>query len=483
MSLITVLRRMQLAQVRGISGLGFGDKDTIFALSTPHGKSAISIIRISGNEAMPALQTLTDSANRISPRRASLRKLLDPISRQPLDRAVVLWFPRGGSYTGEDTVELHLHGSPAIIRATLRALRSLCGLRPAQPGEFTQRALRNDRMSLLEVEALGDLVDSETEMQRRAAFNQLEGRLTRLYGQWTDKLLGAVASMEAHIDFSETEALGGSLATESLKTADEVLYSVSQFLEDSQLRERIRTGMTVAIIGPPNVGKSSLLNLLSQREVAITSPTPGTTRDIVECRLEVGGVPVSLCDTAGLRATRDVIECEGIRRAIARAESADVVVAVLDACEVRSGMEVAENLELIGRNISCDVNSILKSSSASYILVNKCDLLDTRPELRNAHFISCKTNEGVSEFLEDLSLKVTALLECGVDDDVIVVGERHKFHLSEVVDSLKRALVSDDVPISAEYLRHSLCHLGHITGKVGVEDVLDRIFSKFCIGK
>ncbi|KAI6656470.1 tRNA modification GTPase GTPBP3, mitochondrial [Oopsacas minuta] len=468
---------------RNISGLGYGDKDTIFALSTPPGKSAISIIRITGDHALPTLHALIQSTNKITPRKAVLRRVYSPITIEPIDRAVVLWFPEGGSFTGEDTVELHLHGSPAVIRATLRCLRGVKWLRPAQPGEFTQRALANGRMSLLEVEALSELVNSETEMQRKVALSHMEGQLTRVYEKWTEQLIGAVANMEAHIDFSESESLGSSLAAESMITADEVLQSVTQFLKDSQIRDRIKNGFTVVIIGPPNVGKSSLMNLLSQREVAITSPTPGTTRDIVECRLEIGGMMVSVCDTAGLRATSDQIECEGIGRAIIRAKEADIIVAVLDVSEVSDFPDVTQSLRLIGRSINCDILKIMTSCDASYILVNKSDLLDNRPEIKNAQYISCKDNQGVSEFLESLSVRIGTLIECGLNDDVIIVGERHQYHLTEVASSLSEAIESTDTGISAEYLRHSLYHLGHITGKIGVENILSRIFSKFCIGK
>ena len=468
---------------RHISGLGVGERDTIFALSTPHGKSAISIIRISGPQALPTLHALLNSTNRIPPRRAVVRKVLNPATLEPLDRGVILWFPRGGSFTGEDTIELHLHGSVAVIRATLRALRGVKWLRPAEPGEFTRRALENGQMTLLEVEALSELVNAETEMQRKVALSHLEGQLRREYEKWTDQLMGAVAQMEAHIDFSESESLGSSLAAESLVAAREVLTSVTQFLKDSKLRDRIHNGFSVVIIGPPNVGKSSLINVLSQREVAITSPTPGTTRDTLECRLELGGLNVSVCDTAGLRATCDPVECEGISRAIFRAKEADVLVAVLDASEVSCGRDVAHSLNLIGRSVGCDINDVLRSRGGSYILVNKSDLLDNRPEMRNVRFISCKTNEGVSEFLESLSQKIVSLMESGLSCDTIVVSERHQYHLEEVAASLREVLESGDVAISAEYLRHSLCHLGHITGKVGVEDILSRIFSKFCIGK
>lgn len=468
---------------RNISGFGFCEKDTIFALSTPHGKSAISIIRISGEHALSALHALLQSTNRVTPRRAVLRKVFDPTTLEQIDRAVVLWFPRGGSFTGEDTVELHLHGSPAVIRATLRSLRGVKWLRPAQAGEFTQRALSNGQMNLLEVEALSELVNSETEMQRKVALSQMEGQLTRVYEKWTEQLIGAVTNMEAYLDFSESESLGGSLAAESLQTAEEVLESVTRFLKDSLLRDRIRNGYTVVIIGPPNVGKSSLMNLLSQREVAITSPTPGTTRDVVECRLEIGGMVVSVCDTAGLRATSDQIEREGIERAISRAREADVIVAVLDASEVSGGCDVTQSLKLIGETIDCDIHGIMRSCDASYILVNKSDLLDNRPEIRNAQYISCKENEGVSEFLESLRMRIGSETECGLKGDVIVVGERHQYHLREVSSALGEALASGDTAVSAEYLRHGLYHLGHITGEIGVENILSRIFSTFCIGK
>ena len=468
---------------RGISGLGVGERDTIFALSTPHGKSAISIFRISGDRALPALHALLNSTNQIPPRRAVLRRVFVPGTRAPLDRGVVMWFPRGGSFTGEDTVELHLHGSLAVIRATLRALRGVKWLRPAEPGEFTKRALLNGQMTLLEVEALSELVNAETETQRKVALSHLEGQLMREYQKWTDQLMAAVAQMEAHIDFSESESLGGSLAGESLVAAEEVLSSVTQLLRDSQLRDRIHRGFSVAIIGAPNVGKSSFMNLLSRRDVAITAPTPGTTRDTLECRLEIGGVIVSVCDTAGLRATSDPVEREGISRALIRAKEADVLVAVLDASEVSSGADVAQAIDLIGQSVGCDLNGILNSRGASYILVNKSDLLDNLPDVRNARFISCRTNQGVSGFLETLSLKIGSLMECGLSDDTIVVAERHQHHLEEVAASLKEALSSGDVAISAEYLRHSLCHLGHITGTIGVENILSRIFSTFCIGK
>ncbi|HVY02534.1 MAG TPA: tRNA uridine-5-carboxymethylaminomethyl(34) synthesis GTPase MnmE, partial [Caulobacterales bacterium] len=303
-------------------------RDTIFALATGAGRAGVAIVRLSGPDAGAALELMGNQALP-APRVASRRWLTDPASGAPIDDALALWFPAPASFTGEDVCELHIHGGPAVIAATLAVLGALPGLRPALPGEFTRRAFEHGKMDLTAAEGLADLVDAETEGQRRQALRQMEGGLAEIYEGWRARLIEALALYEAEIDFPD-EGLPDALAARGRAVLAALASEVAAHLADAHRGERVRDGFRIAIIGPPNAGKSSLLNALTARETAIVSDIPGTTRDVVEARLVIGGFPVWIADTAGLRAARDVIEAEGVRRALARAEQSDLRIGVLD---------------------------------------------------------------------------------------------------------------------------------------------------------
>ncbi|CAM4628779.1 unnamed protein product, partial [Lepidochelys kempii] len=334
--LLAALNPVSGAALRAVKWLHCpaGKRDTIFALSSGHGKCGVAVVRTSGPASGAALRSLTGQQELPRPRAVALRRIHDPSSAETLDRGLVIWFPGPHSFTGEDCSELHVHGGPAVVGGVLQALGRLPGLRPADPGEFTKRAFQNGKLGLTEVEGLGDLIHAETEAQRRQALRQMEGELGQLYQRWSEELTKALAHVEAFIDFSEDDNLEEGVLAQvdaAVRTLEE---EVSGHLQDGRRGERLRGGVHVVIAGPTNAGKSSLLNLLCQRPAAIVSPIAGTTRDVVESALNIGGYPVVLSDTAGLRETQDVVEREGVSRARERLQRADVVLAVLAAVDV-----------------------------------------------------------------------------------------------------------------------------------------------------
>ncbi|HEX6114806.1 MAG TPA: tRNA uridine-5-carboxymethylaminomethyl(34) synthesis GTPase MnmE, partial [Geminicoccaceae bacterium] len=306
-----------------------GRSETIFAPATAPGRAALALVRISGPAAAYVCRCLTGRSPP-APRQAALRRLCEPNSGEAIDEGLVLWFPAPGSFTGEDVLELHVHGGRAVIAALLEALSGLAGLRPADPGEFTRRAFLNGRLDLTAVEGLADLIDAETRAQARQALRQLDGALGRLYDGWTQTLLQALARIEAEIDFAPEEDVPEDLLEVIRPAICRVSAEIAAHLVDGHRGERLRAGLTVAVVGPPNAGKSSLVNRLVRRDVAIVTPLPGTTRDVLEIHLDLAGYPVTLLDTAGLRVAADVIEAEGVRRARARAENAELRLVMFD---------------------------------------------------------------------------------------------------------------------------------------------------------
>jgi tRNA modification GTPase len=371
-----------------------------------------------------------------------------------LDQALVLWFPGPASYTGEDSAELHLHGGRAVIQAVADALTRL-GLRPAEPGEFTRRAFLNGRLDLVEAEAVHDLVSAETEAQRRQALRQLEGELGALYRGWADSLRGVLAQQEALIDFPD-EDLPPEVEAALLDTMRSVRADVAAHLADDHRGEKLREGLFFAITGPPNVGKSSLINALAGRDVAIVSPTPGTTRDILEARVVLGGVPVTLVDTAGLRDTIDAIEAEGVRRARARAAAADRVIVVVEAGTAAPPL-----------------------AEPAILVANKSDLGAAGPAggLR----VSALTGEGLDLLRDRLALEARRLTETSGPPPL--TRSRHRVALQMALERLTDAEAAPLPELRGEDLRLALRALGRITGQVGVEDILDTLFRQFCIGK
>ncbi|MFQ5783645.1 MAG: tRNA uridine-5-carboxymethylaminomethyl(34) synthesis GTPase MnmE [Alphaproteobacteria bacterium] len=438
---------------------------TIFAPATAPGRAGIAVIRISGPRASAALEALSGVP---PPARRAVRRRLQTPGGTPLDDALVLWFPAPASFTGEDVAELHLHGGPAVVAATLEALAALPGLRPAEPGAFTRRAFDNGKLDLTAVEGLADLVAAETEAQRCQALRQLDGALARLYDHWREKLLKSLACMEAAIDFPEDD-LPSNIVNGVNHNIGGIQAEIIQHLDDNRRGERLREGATVTILGAPNVGKSSLLNRLARRDAAIVSHHAGTTRDVIEVRMDLGGYPTLLADTAGLRESADDIEEEGMRRALARAADADLRIAMFDATVWPATDEKTRAL------IDDD----------ALVVVNKTDLAplggDATLSGRRVWPLSCRTGEGVDAFVDALEAAVATRLDVGVAP--ALTRARHRAALEDCAAALERARTVSAIELGAADLRLAVRALGRITGRVDVEDLLDVIFAEFCIGK
>ena len=434
--------------------------DTVFAPATAPGRAAVAVVRLSGPECASVLSALAGGVS--EPRRASLRTLRGA-DGEPLDRALVLWMPGPASYTGEDTAELHLHGGPAVVEGVVEALRTL-GLRLAEPGEFTRRAFASGRMDLLEAEAVADLVDAETAAQRRQALDQLGGAVGARHAAWREMLLDALAHLEAAVDFPDED-----LPAEVAARARPRLLALKVELEAAaadRRGEHLREGLRVALIGAPNAGKSTLLNGLLGREAAIVTPIPGTTRDVVEGRLLLAGVPVVLADTAGLRASDDPIEAEGVRRARAWAADADVRVWVRD---------------LSAEHADADAQALVREGDL--VVHNKADLVD-RPSSPDSDFrLSAREPEGVERVREWLEAWATYV--AGGREPPAATRLRHRLALADAAEALGRAtaLAVAAPELMAEDVRLAARALERLSGRLDPEEVLGRVFSAFCIGK
>ena len=528
--------------------------DTIFAIASGVGRSAVAVIRISGPATSFVLRALL-SGRPPDPRRASFRRLLDPASGDLLDQALVLWLPGPSTFTGEDQAELQIHGSPAVRAAVLRTLASLPSCRPAEAGEFTRRAFINGKLDLSAVEGLADLIDAETEAQRKQAVRQLEGRLAAQVEDWRERLIDALAACEAALDFSDEDDVPDEVAGNAAAVADAVRSDVVRAIVDSGRGERVREGFQVVIAGAPNAGKSTLLNALARRDVAIVSPIPGTTRDIIEIRCDLSGLPVTFVDTAGLRDSEDAIEREGISRARQRMGRADLVLWLVAADgavshRARSAEERFPDASRIGPdggspfdrdgatqfseaeapNAKSSVphaempaagrprNTHQRAPRASFeaslrealqdeggkhfgadsspaspadepprlVVATKSDLAALMPALMpDADLaVSAVTGIGLPELLARIETIASDALTGA--SDALLTRERHRLVLTNVVECLDRAVLVGQgaaIELLAEDIRLALRHLGRITGAVDVEDVLDRIFASFCIGK
>lgn len=431
----------------------------------------MAVLRISGAESGRLLAALT---GRLPPaRRAVVRRLQH--AGVALDRALVLWLPGPGSYTGEDCAELHLHGGRAVVEGVAAALVAL-GARPAEPGEFTKRAFLNGRMDLLEAESVADLVDAETSAQRAQALRQMEGALGAIYRDWAERLRLLLAEQEALIDFPD-EDLPADVAARGEAALADLRREIAAHLDDGRRGERLREGLVFAVTGPPNVGKSSLVNALAEREVAIVAATPGTTRDALETRVVLGGVPVTLVDTAGLRETADAVEAEGVRRARARAADADLVVAVASADFPASGPGLSRPSMSLPAAI--DGRDTPGHDGAAVLVFNKIDLGGAVPEA--AIGVSARTGAGLDALRDRLAAAARTLTENA--GPPALTRARHRAALQETTGHLARAADAELPELLAEDLRLALRALGRITGQVGVEDLLDTIFARFCIGK
>jgi tRNA modification GTPase len=446
------------------------DGSTIYALGTPAPSrarpGALSVIRLSGARAAEALALLTKRA--LPPaRRMALRSLIDPASGEAIDRGLAVWFEAPNTETGETMAELHLHGGRAVVGAALDAIASLGFCRLAEPGEFTRRAFENGKVDLTQAEAIADLVAAETAEQRKLALRQMDGALGRLYDDWRRLGVATLAHLEAVIDFPD-EDLPEGLGEAVRANIERLQAEIGGHLADRR-GERLREGLSIAIIGLPNAGKSSLLNLLARRDAAIVSETAGTTRDVIEVHLDLGGWPVVLADTAGLRESADKIEQEGVRRARARAATADLRLLVLDATGDWQGERGTLIAQADAWNAATDI-----------VVVNKIDLAHIEP--RDAVAVSATTGAGVPELLARLERSAAALMEEGAGAAPLTRA-RHRAALQECEEALARALVAPEVALAAEDLRLALRALGRITGTVRVEELLDVIFRDFCIGK
>ena len=451
------------------------DGDTIFALSSARGRAGVCLIRVSGSRARVAIAALTGSGAPAA-RVATLRRFVDARG-EPIDRGLVLWFPAPHSFTGEDVAEFHAHGSPAVIAALVARLGQLNGLRPAEAGEFTRRAFSHGKFDLTEAEGLADLVAAETEQQRRQALRQMDGGLRERYESWREGLVKALAHLEAVIDFSE-EDLPRDVFDKVSASANELRSDIEFHLGDQRRGEIVRDGFSIVIVGAPNVGKSSLLNALAARDAAIVTETAGTTRDLIEVDLDLGGYAVTLVDTAGLRETSDAIESEGILRARRRAANADMRLAVIDATSPSLDGLVADTLGAGDAIVANKIDLGVSHESDTWRVSDETRL----PLLA----ISAREGNGIDALLSFLTEQVIA--RTGGAEAAPLTRLRHRNALEGARDALARAVANlvegqRAIDLAAEDLRIATRELGRITGRVDVEDLLDVIFREFCIGK
>ena len=442
---------------------------TIYALSTGPGVSGVAIVRISGPEASKAIKLLTKK-NLPTPRIATLRKINNINTSELIDEGIIIWFPGPESYTGEDMAEFHVHGGKAIVLALQNELSKIENFRLAEPGEFTKIAFQNGKINLLKAEGIADLISAETEMQRLQAVKIMKGNSAEKFDNLREKLLKILSFVEAKIDFPE-EDLPNENIQQIKKVSTEVLNQIKKILNDQKVGEIIREGFKIAIVGPTNAGKSSLLNNLSNRDVAIVSEIAGTTRDVIEAHLNIDGYPVIISDTAGIRNSKDEIEKKGIKLSLDRAENADLKLVVVD----------AKSIDLSGF-----LNDLLKDNAI--LVVNKSDLINGEldPEVKKLDHVIISLKESLN--LDKLISKIKNKLKTKfiVNEDILITRERHRQHLVQCSDNLRNFIEKNDkkdFDKGAEDLRLATRHLGMIVGKVDVEEILGSIFNDFCIGK
>ncbi|KAG0038853.1 tRNA modification GTPase gtpbp3, mitochondrial [Podila clonocystis] len=429
---------------------------------------------------------------------AVTRRLLCPLTNELLDKGMAIWFPEPRSFTGEDSVEFHCHGGKAVVDGVLRAIGDAGEhIRLAEPGEFARRAFENDKLDLTEVEGLADLLNAETEAQRRLALRQADGGLKNLYDTWRTQLIQSMALVEALIDFGEDENIEDDVYDNVVAKVQSLRSEIKSHMDDDRRGEILRDGIHVTILGPPNAGKSSFLNYITKRQAAIVSPIPGTTRDVVEVSLDIGGYPVLIGDTAGLRTSEDEIEMQGVQRAHQRISLADINIAILPITDFSmSGQDESGVDEMVLQAIRENPNTM--------VLINKLDLsqgdnMATQEKIRSSLWpdsvgsddgskyrvwaISCQTGEGIGTFLKDFIHVLKDRFESTSTSSTSITQYRHRVHLENCLHSLEVFLRVDHVVLGAEELRHAATDLGRITGRVDVEEVLDVVFREFCIGK
>ena len=442
---------------------------TIYALSSGPGISGVAVIRISGPETKNVISKLIKSPFP-KPKIATLKKINKINTNELIDEGIIIWFPGPNSYTGEDMAEFHVHGSKAVIKALMNSLSELDGCRLAEPGEFTKLAFQNNKINLLKAESIADLISSETEIQRQQAVNIMSGKSSDKFNSWREGLLKILSKIEAKIDFPD-EDIPKKILQEIKKKSEKIQKEIKKTLDDQKVGERIREGFKIAIVGPTNVGKSSLLNYLSRREVAIVSEIAGTTRDVIETHLNIDGMPVVVSDTAGIRNSKNEIEKRGIKLALKRAEDADLNIVLID----------PKNAHFTG---------FLKDliSSKSILVINKSDLgIDKMVyefKKYNPIFISLKNEKNIEKLINEIKKKLKN--QFINSKDILITRERHRENLKKCVlhlENFHNKSDSNDYDKAAEDLRLATRHLGMIVGKVDVEEILGSIFNDFCIGK
>ena len=440
----------------------------IYALSSGRGPSGIAIVRISGSETLKICQNLTKSKD-IKSNEVNFCKFYDPNNGNVIDpEALLLWFPGPNSYTGEDLAELQIHGSNAVINALLRVLSEQKNCRLAEPGEFTKIAFQNDKIDLLKAESIGDLIHSETELQRQQAIKLVQGSVSNYYNDLRDKIIKSLAFIEAKIDFAE-EDLPEKVLKDAHKSIKEIHSEITKIIEDNKVGEKIRDGFRVSITGEVNAGKSSLLNLLSKREVAIVSDEAGTTRDVIETYLNLDGYPVILADTAGIREAKNEVEKKGISLALGKSKEADLNIVVIDNSS---------------KKINKEIQSMINKDTI--ILLNKSDISDKQNHKFDVDTVlaSVKSNKNIDKLINLVKAKLSKKFSS--NNSALITRERHRVKLNDCLKEIDKFLKKDqnkDLELAAEDLRMATRHLGSIVGKVDVEEILGSIFKDFCIGK
>ncbi len=440
----------------------------IYALSSGRGPSGIAIVRISGKETLHLCKKFT-KLNKIKKNEVNFCKFYDPKNDDVIDpEALLLWFPGPNSYTGEDLAELQIHGSNAVISALLKALSEQKNCRLAEPGEFTKLAFQNDKIDLLKAESIGDLIHSETELQRQQAVKIVQGNSSNYYNDLRNKIIKSLAFIEAKIDFAE-EDLPEKVLKDAHQSIKEIHAEITKIIEDNKIGEKIRDGFRVSITGEVNAGKSSLLNLLSKREAAIVSDEAGTTRDVIEIYLNLDGYPVILADTAGIRDGKNEIEKKGISLALGKSKEADLNIVVID-------------------NSSKKINNQIKKmiNKDTIILLNKSDVLDKQNHTFDVETVlaSVKNNKNINKLIDKIKEKLKG--KFSTNNRNLITRERHRIKLNQCLKELDKYLKKDqskNLELAAEDLRMATRHLGSIVGKVDVEEILESIFKDFCIGK
>ena len=442
---------------------------TIYALASGSGISGVAVIRVSGDNVKRVIKLLTGK-ELPSPRVATLRKINNISTSELIDEGIIIWFPGPESYTGEDMAEFHVHGGKAVILAIQNQISRIENCRLAEPGEFTKLAFQNGKINLLKAESIADLISAETEIQRLQAVKIMQGKSSDKFNELREKLIKILSYVEAKIDFPD-EDLPEDKIKQIRNNSSKVLYEITKILNDQKVGEIVREGFKIAIVGPTNAGKSSLLNNLANREVAIVSEIAGTTRDVIETHLNIDGYPVVISDTAGIRESKDEIEKKGVKLSLIKAEKADLKLVVVD----------ARNIDLSGF-----LNDLLKDNAI--LVVNKSDLLKEKLHSEITKFkhvlISLKKNSNIEKLISEIknNLKDKFIF----DEDILITRERHRQHLMQCSDHLKSFLQKNDkkdFDKAAEDLRLATRHLGMIVGKVDVEEILGSIFNDFCIGK